>query len=164
MKYIHAGILSLSFFLMSFHAFAVSVYQCKDENGNLTFEKHCPPGTTQVDEKKLYTGKKEETTSSVDVSATLYSVPDCESCDEIRDFLKFRGISFTDKNVKDDIDLQNELKDVAGELKVPVLVIGEKVIKGYNRSEILAALKDAGYVEPEETPSNKENENTESSG
>lgn len=153
MKYIPAAIFSLCFYLLlSLQASAVSVYECEDEEGNRTFQERCPPGTTPIQEKKFLTGEKEKATSTVDINATLYSVTECDSCQEIREFLTFRGISFTDKNVSDNLELQNELKDVAGELKVPVLVVGDTIVKGYNRTEILNALKGAGYVEPEQKP------------
>jgi len=150
MKNILSGMLSIVCCLASTSLFAVTIYECEDEQGNRTFEQKCPPGTNPVQEKKVFTGKKEGSApAAVNVNATLYSVPECDACQEIREFLTFRNISFTDKNVGDNIELQNELREVAGELKVPVLVIGEKIIKGYNRSEILDALKTAGYTEPE---------------
>jgi glutaredoxin len=151
MKYTLTGVLSLLFCFFSAQVFAVSIYECEDEDGNRFFQERCPPGTTPVQEKKLLPDKK-ESTASLDINATLYSVPECDACQEIREFLTFRGISFTDKNVSDNLELQNELKDVAGELKVPVLVVGDTIVKGYNRTEILNALKGAGYVEPEQKP------------
>ncbi|OGT74971.1 MAG: hypothetical protein A2W76_00385 [Gammaproteobacteria bacterium RIFCSPLOWO2_12_47_11] len=160
MKYIPAGILSLFFLLFSTHVFAVSIYECEDSEGNRTFQERCPPGSSPIQEKKFRTGKKDTNKPAVDINAILYSVPECDACQEIREFLTFRGISYTDKNVSDDIELQNELKEVAGELKVPVLVVGEKTIKGYNRTDILKALETAGYVAPEAeaTSTNSESE------
>lgn len=149
MKYTLAGLMSLLFYFCSVQVFAVSVYECEDEDGNRFFQERCPPGSTPVQEKKLLPDKK-ESASPIDINATLYSVPECDACQEIREFLTFREISFTDKNVSDNLELQNELKDVAGELKVPVLVVGDKVVKGYNRTEILNALKSEGYIESEQ--------------
>jgi len=50
------------------------------------------------------------------------------------------------KNVADDVNLQNELKDLAGELQVPVLLVGSKVLTGYNRTALLQALTESGHI------------------
>jgi len=48
--------------------------------------------------------------------------------------------------VADDVNLQNELKDLAGELQVPVLLVGSKVLTGYNRTALLQALTESGHI------------------
>ena len=136
-------------------AAAVKVVECEDEQGNRTFESTCPPGTTLVDEKRIPTGDKAPagedasagTATGVAVNATLYSIPECGPCDEVREFFQLRKIPITEKNVNENLEVQNELKELRGSLKVPATVIGEKVITGYNRSELLAALEAAGYQE-----------------
>ena len=149
MTYLLPGIASLLLYLVSFNVAAVSIYECEDDDGNRTYEEHCPPGTSPVQEKKFYTGSSSAPASATDISATLYSVPDCEPCAEIRDFLTARDVLLTEKNVNDNLDLQTELKDVAGELTVPITVIGEAVIKGYDRAALTNALTAVGYVDPE---------------
>jgi glutaredoxin len=132
---------------------AVKVVECEDEQGNRSFQKVCPPGSTMVSEKKLATGKGEATkaisSSSSNIQATLYFVPDCEACDEVKSYLKNRNISITEKNASEDVSIQKELTELTGTLKVPVVVIGEKTITGYNRSELKATLENAGYKEEE---------------
>ena len=137
MKYIPAGILSLFFLLFSTHVFAVSIYECEDSEGNRTFQERCPPGSSPIQEKKFRTGKKDTNKPAVDINAILYSVPECDACQEIREFLTFRGISYTDKNVSDDIELQNELKEVAGGIKGAVLVVWGKKNKNYKKKNKL---------------------------
>ncbi|MBM2830850.1 MAG: glutaredoxin [Gammaproteobacteria bacterium] len=136
--------------LMAFFdlAFAVSVYECEDPEGNRTFEDHCPPGTAPVGEKKYSTGSSKES-SKADISAVLYVVPECDSCEEVREFLTMRGISFTEKNVDGNPELQTELKEKAGELKVPVTLIGETIITGYNRQKLTAAIEGTGVSSPQ---------------
>ena len=49
-----------------------------------------------------------------------------------------------------DNELQLELKTkIGGDLRVPVLLIGEKVVLGYDRAGLTSALKDAGYASEE---------------
>jgi len=125
---------------------AVNVVECEDELGNRSFQKACPPGHTQIGEKKLSTGATQDSNNSnANIQATLYMIPDCEACDEIREFLGTRNIPITEKNVNDSIELQTELTDLTGALKVPTTVIGEEVITGYSRSKFLSTLEAAGF-------------------
>ena len=140
---------------------AVKIVQCEDEQGNKTFQKVCPPGTKQVDEMRVSTGGAGSADTGNqgggNITATLYYVPDCDSCDGVREYLHDRNIPITEKNVFDDVDLQKEMKDVSGKQSVPVVVIGDKVLIGYNRTELKQALAAAGYEEKtEETPAEGE--------
>lgn len=135
--------------LASPHAIgAVKVFECEDEAGNRAFYNACPPGTYVIKEKKLSTGVSSDNKgSSVSITATLYSTPDCDTCDEVREFLQNRKIAITEKSVDKDINNQQELKELTGALKVPSAIIGEKTVIGYNRGELKAALNAVGYIE-----------------
>ncbi|GJM17708.1 MAG: hypothetical protein DHS20C13_30350 [Thermodesulfobacteriota bacterium] len=129
---------------------AVNVVECEDETGNHSFQKVCPPGSMKIGEKKLKTGASaEKKSSNTNIQVTLYSIPDCEACDEIREFLGTRNISITEKNANEDIDIQKELTELTGSLKVPTTIIGEEVLTGYNRSKFLSVLEAAGYSDEE---------------
>jgi len=39
--------------------------------------------------------------------------------------------------------------DIAGTLQVPVLLVGDKVLSGYNRSALLQALTESGHIKTE---------------
>ena len=131
---------------------AVTIVQCEDEQGNRSFHKACPPGTTEVGKRRVATGAGDGNatgTAVPGITATLYSVPECESCDGVREYLQNRNIAITEKNVFDNVDLQTEMKDLTGKESVPVVVIGEAVIIGFNRTEMKAALAALGFKEPE---------------
>ena len=132
---------------------AVKIVQCEDEQGNRSFHSACPPGTTQVGERRVATGVPDSgggAATASNITATLYYVPDCASCDSVRDYLEIRNIPVTEKNVFDNVELQTEMKDLTGRENVPVVVIGESVIIGYNRTQMEAALASMGYVEAQE--------------
>ena len=131
---------------------AVKIVECEDEQGNKVFRATCLPGEKMVDQRRVLTGTKsaDETPveeGEVSISATLYFIPECESCDIVRDYLMNRNVNLTQKNVMTDVDLQTEMKDVSGQQSVPVTVIGEKVLIGYNATQLKAALVEAGYTE-----------------
>lgn len=127
-------------------AWAVSVFQCEDDKGNRTFESHCPPGTKPVNQKD-YSPDGGPVPESPRAVVTVYLVPNCDSCDQVKEFLSVRNIRPVEKNVASDVKLQEELKARAGDLRVPVTVVGNTVVNGYNRAELLAAIEAGGYGE-----------------
>jgi glutaredoxin len=143
-----ASILSLTLFSLVNVQAAVNIVECEDEQGNRSFQKVCPPDSTMIGEKKIATGaSSDKNNSNINIEVTLYMIPDCEACDEIREFLGTRKISITEKNVNDNIELQNELTELTGALKVPTTVIGDELITGYSRSKFLSVLEAAGYTD-----------------
>lgn len=149
MKHITALLIAIFLSSFSFNVIsAVSIVECKDADGNHSFHKVCPPGSSQIGERsiKLRTNSDNKT-SNKNIQATLYLIPECEACDEIKEFLGSRNITITEKNVNENINLQTELTDLTGSLKVPTTVIGSEVLIGYNRSKFINALKEVGYNE-----------------
>ncbi len=131
---------------------AVTIVECEDSDGERTFQAACPPGTTQVGSRKLPTGTGSQTGpastgSSRTINATLYMVPECDPCQDIHDYLSARNISITMKDASGDIEVQDEIRELTGDLQVPVVVIDGKTLTGYSRSELRAALAAAGYAE-----------------
>jgi len=128
--------------------------ECEDNQGNRSFQTSCPPDSKIVNQKKINTGNTSaKSTAKSDIEILLYAIPECAGCDEIRELLSSRNISYTEKNVDNNIELQKELTELTGELRVPTTVIGDKVLTGYGRSELLNTLKDTGLIVEEETKS-----------
>ena len=63
----------------------------------------------------------------------------------MRNLLNTRNLPFTEKNVQDNAEMQEELKAVTGGLTVPATKIGSNIFTGYSRSAIDNALEQAGY-------------------
>lgn len=121
---------------------AVSIVECEDPQGERSFHKKCPPGTIKVSVKKVSLGKSSDSKNGIaNIKAVLYSVPNCDTCDEVKEFLQARNISFEEKDVGQDVDLQKELSDLVGALKVPTVVLGGEPITGYNRTKMLSVLE-----------------------
>jgi glutaredoxin len=129
--------------------FAVNIFECEDATGNITFQDRCPPGTTPVNERNYATSVPGGGTTTLS-PLTLYLVPTCDTCNQLKEFLEIRNIRYTEKDVSEDINLQNELKDVAGELQVPALIVETTVLSGYNRSALIQALTESGHITKDE--------------
>ena len=135
-------------------ASAKTVAKCVDADGTVTFMDRCPPGTTKQGEKQIRGIGGSDEPSLDEIYAqnpiTLYTVPDCDACDLVRNLLATRKFPYTEKDVQDNEAMQDELKTVTGGLTVPAMVIGGNVSTGYSRSAIDNALEQAGYPESSE--------------
>ncbi len=131
---------------------AVTVVECVDADGHSSFRDKCPPGTTKSGDKKLLGVSANKTKTAAEIAASnpifLYTVPNCDACDLVRNCLTNRGVPVNEKNVEENSANQDEMKSKTGNMTVPALVIGSTVLTGYNRSAIDSALNQAGYPAP----------------
>ena len=69
----------------------------------------------------------------------VYTSNTCPYCTMAKDYLNEKGIEFEEKNVQNDAAARDELISM-GYTGVPVLVIGEEEIVGFDRARIDGAL------------------------
>lgn len=70
----------------------------------------------------------------------VYTTPTCPYCHAAKDFLKENNIRFEEKDVSKDKKAAEEMIEKSGQMGVPVIEIGSKVIVGFDRPEIKKAL------------------------
>ena len=70
----------------------------------------------------------------------IYSTPSCHFCHMAKDFFKEKNIEFQDFDVAGDMAKRKEMIDKSGQMGVPVILIGDKVIVGFNKSKIVELL------------------------
>jgi glutaredoxin 3 len=71
---------------------------------------------------------------------TLYSTPTCPFCKRAKAYLSDKGVSFTDYNVAQDKDKAKEMIRLSGQMSVPVIIIGDEIIVGFNQTLVDKAL------------------------
>jgi len=139
---------------------AAKLYKWVDEYGNVTY-RDTPPTEegTHYEEKNISGGAAGEGASDAMSAAAeaapvvVYRTPSCSPCDSVAAYLNSRGVPFEEKNVEGNGELQQELKAKAGQISVPTILVGEKVMKGYMQSLLEGELDAAGYPKAEkETP------------
>jgi len=130
-------------------ASAQKLYKWVDEQGNVTYEHRPPPDNAKVLEE--YSTPPEEGQETASAPVTLYSVPQCDACDLVRLLLQKNSVPFAEKNPSQDKAAADELKEKSGQLSVPSLTIGDKLLMGYNSLAIRDELKSAGYSVQDET-------------
>ena len=121
------------------------LYRWVDENGAVTYQDQPPPEeVTTASMVKLpsfgRSGKKRKP------PVLLYRTPDCAPCDYAEQFLKRKKVAVKAIDVSTDLDNQKALKEKAGNLSVPTLVLAGKVIKGFTPSWLASELDAAGYT------------------
>jgi len=129
-----------------------SVYKWTDADGKVHFSDTPPPpqdsknvtqqrvGNSVVESSQLpYATQMAMRNSPV----TLYTAPQCgDPCSQGRTLLADRGIPYTERDARGDADT---IKKLIGALQVPVLLIGNDPMKGYDANAWHAALDSAGY-------------------
>lgn len=72
----------------------------------------------------------------MDHEVIIYSTPTCHFCQMAKEFFKEKGIAYTEYNVLADLEKRKEMVERSGQLGVPVIVIGDKTVVGFDRMEI----------------------------
>ncbi len=71
---------------------------------------------------------------------TIYSTPTCHYCVMAKDYFHANNVVYENIDVFADADKRREMMDKSGQLGVPVIVIGDEIIIGFNKPKIAAAL------------------------
>jgi len=71
----------------------------------------------------------------------VYTIQDCPYCEELKDFLRKRGIEFEDTDVEENEDAAEEIIEKTGQEGFPVVDIDGEIIIGFDEEKISAALE-----------------------
>lgn len=134
-------------------AHAAQLYRWVDSKGNVEWRDTPPPASVpakKVEQRRVGDNviDTSETPYSVQLAAknhpvTFWGSSDCgKTCDGARAHLARRGVPYTDKNPKSDLE---GFKKVSPAYEVPVLQVGTITLKGYLESEWDSTLDAAGY-------------------
>lgn len=73
-------------------------------------------------------------------TVTIYSTPTCHFCHMAKDFFNEHSVKYEDFNVASDMDKRKEMITKSGQMGVPVIVIGNNTIVGFNKPKIAELL------------------------
>lgn len=71
-----------------------------------------------------------------DKEVVIYSTPTCPYCKRAKEYLSRQGISYTEHNVAIDREAAKEMVKRSGQMGVPVILVDEEVIVGFNQTRI----------------------------
>ena len=72
----------------------------------------------------------------------IYSTPTCPYCVKAKEYFKEKGVEYEDINVAEDQKAAQEMVKKSGQMGVPQIEIGEKLIVGFDQAAIEEALKE----------------------
>ena len=71
-----------------------------------------------------------------DRKVVIYSTPTCPYCKRAKDYLSRKGIPYTDINVAEDREKAKEMIQKSGQMGVPVIIINDEVVVGFNQTRL----------------------------
>tara|TARA_Y100000034_G_scaffold130215_1_gene188082 strand:+ start:4626 stop:4886 length:261 start_codon:yes stop_codon:yes gene_type:complete len=80
-------------------------------------------------------------TTESDNKVILYTTDVCPWCHKAKEFFEANKIKYTEKNIQRNPKLAEELLAKSGQMGVPVILVGEKAIIGFNQPKLKAMLK-----------------------
>lgn len=63
----------------------------------------------------------------------IYSTPTCHFCTMAKDYFDEKGVVYEAFDVASDMEKRKEMMDKSGQLGVPVIVIEDEIIVGFNK-------------------------------
>jgi glutaredoxin 3 len=73
-------------------------------------------------------------------TVTVYSTPSCHFCHMAKDFFTANNIPYQDFNVAEDNEKRQEMIKKSGQMGVPVILINNDIIVGFNKPKIVELL------------------------
>ena len=73
-------------------------------------------------------------------NVTIYSTPTCHFCQMTKDFLKEKGIGYTEFDVAHDLAKRQEMIQKSGQMGVPVIFVGDEMIIGFDQERLVSSL------------------------
>lgn len=130
---------------------SAQLYKWTDANGKTHFSDQPPPagakpaaikgtavGTTTADMPYALA------TAMRNYPVTLYTTKPCGGCDQGRNYLRSRGIPFTEKTVGTAED-ESKLKEMGGDGRLPFFVVGSAKVTGFQQNNWESMLNVALY-------------------
>ena len=72
----------------------------------------------------------------MDKQVIIYSTPTCHFCTLVKEYLKEKGVEYTEHNVAEDLEKRKEMVEKSGQMGVPVVFIGEDMVIGFDQTKI----------------------------
>lgn len=66
----------------------------------------------------------------------IYSIPTCKYCKSVKKLFEELKVEYRDVDVSEDMAAQQEMIEKTGQVGVPVVVVGDEVVIGYDRAKL----------------------------
>ena len=72
---------------------------------------------------------------------TLYTSPTCVFCPALKQLLDKRQVEYEEIDIYQDDEAVEDMKRISGQMSVPVTLIDDEVIVGFNKKKLIEALE-----------------------
>ena len=69
-------------------------------------------------------------------TVNIYSTPTCHFCQMAKEFFGEHGVEYTNYDVSKDIEKRQEMFNITSQMGVPVIVIGDDVVIGFDKGKL----------------------------
>ena len=69
-------------------------------------------------------------------NVTIYSTPSCHFCHMAKELFKANNIVYTEHDVASNLEKRKEMIEKSGQMGVPVIIIDNELIVGFDRPKI----------------------------
>ncbi|MEK9182564.1 MAG: glutaredoxin family protein [Patescibacteria group bacterium] len=73
-------------------------------------------------------------------AVTIYSTPSCHFCHMAKEFFKEKNVAYTEYDVASNAEKRKEMIDKSKQMGVPVIIIGNDLVVGFNKPVIAQLL------------------------
>lgn len=73
-------------------------------------------------------------------NVTIYSTPTCHYCNMAKEYFDANGVKYQTFDVSQDQEKRKEMMEKSGQLGVPVILIDEDVVVGFNKPKLTRLL------------------------
>ena len=129
-----------------------TLYRWVDKDGKVQYTDTPPPAEAKGASQKRYGSSAPDQalpyatqTAMKRNPVMLWVVPNCEPCAQGRQLLANRGVPFSERDAQANVETQAALKQLQGDINVPVLEVGSTRVRGFEEGQWNAALDAAGY-------------------
>lgn len=71
---------------------------------------------------------------------TIYTTPGCIYCVMAKDWFRENNVNFTEHNVAADAEKREEMIKKTGQMAVPVIIVGNDIIIGFDKKKLASLL------------------------
>jgi glutaredoxin 3 len=71
---------------------------------------------------------------------SIFTTPTCVYCKSAKEFMKEKNVPFTEYNVAADAEKRQEMIEMTGHMGVPVIMVDDQVIIGFDKPKLAQAL------------------------
>ncbi|MBI2109281.1 MAG: glutaredoxin family protein [Parcubacteria group bacterium] len=72
----------------------------------------------------------------MDKKVVIYTTPTCMYCKATKEFFKENNVAYDEFDVATDAEKREEMIQKSGQMGVPVIFVGDKMVVGFNKDKL----------------------------